>query len=43
MCFMPGLDRAAEVEAAKALALQKAQTAGFRATTAKWRSMEAIR
>jgi hypothetical protein len=43
MCFMPGLARAEEVEAAKALALQKAQTAGFRDTTAKWRSMESIK
>jgi hypothetical protein len=30
-------------EAAKALALQKAETAGFRATTARWRSMEPTR
>jgi hypothetical protein len=43
MCFMPGLARAEEVEAAKALALQRAETAGFRATTAKWRSMETIK
>jgi hypothetical protein len=40
---MPGLARAEEVEAAKALALQRAETAGSRATTAKWRSMETIK